>query len=76
MIIKVLVQKNLPKLSIKIFIGVLQCDGYSGYNSLENSNTRVGWWVHVYRKFYENVTRIGGQFEYLQDILEKISQLP
>ncbi|MCP0888027.1 hypothetical protein LB941_11875 [Ligilactobacillus sp. WILCCON 0076] len=30
----------------------------------------------MYRKFYENVTRIGGQFEYLQDILEKISQLP
>lgn len=36
----------------KGFTGVLQCDGYSGYNTLVNV-TRVGCFAHVRRKFYE-----------------------
>ncbi|MFC6169700.1 IS66 family transposase [Lapidilactobacillus mulanensis] len=35
------------------FTGILQCDGYGGYNLLENSVTRVGCWAHVRRKFYD-----------------------
>ncbi|MCV3326863.1 IS66 family transposase [Pediococcus ethanolidurans] len=35
------------------FTGVLQCDGYSGYNLLEGRITRVGCWAHVRRKFYD-----------------------
>lgn len=34
------------------FTGVLQCDGYSGYNNLKGVK-RVGYWAHVRRKFYE-----------------------
>lgn len=34
------------------FTGVLQCDGYAGYNNLEGVK-RVGCWAHVRRKFYE-----------------------
>lgn len=33
------------------FKGVLQCDGYAGYNDLEVQ--RVGCWAHVRRKFFE-----------------------
>ncbi|WP_423492991.1 IS66 family transposase [Lacticaseibacillus paracasei] len=36
------------------FTGVLQCDGYSGYNNLKDVK-RVGCWAHVRRKFYETV---------------------
>ena len=35
------------------FTGTLQCDGYSGYNILDDSVTRVGCWAHVRRKFYD-----------------------
>ena len=35
------------------FTGVLQCDGYAGYNLLGNTITRVGCWAHVRRKFYD-----------------------
>lgn len=35
------------------FTGTLQCDGYSGYNILDESVTRVGCWAHVRRKFYD-----------------------
>ncbi|ANK60936.1 transposase [Loigolactobacillus backii] len=35
------------------FTGILQCDGYTGYNLLENSVTRIGCWAHVRRKFYD-----------------------
>ncbi|WP_461219260.1 IS66 family transposase [Lapidilactobacillus salsurivasis] len=35
------------------FTGILQCDGYAGYNLLANSVTRVGCWAHVRRKFYD-----------------------
>ncbi len=40
------------------FTGVLQCDGYSGYNGLANVK-RVGCWAHVRRKFYE-AARVAG----------------
>ena len=35
------------------FTGVLQCDGYAGYNGLDRSVIRVGCFAHVRRKFYE-----------------------
>lgn len=35
--------------------GVLQCDGYSGYNLLTDSVQRMGCWAHVRRKFYDDV---------------------
>lgn len=35
------------------FTGILQCDGYAGYNLLANRVTRVGCWAHVRRKFYD-----------------------
>ena len=34
------------------FSGYLHCDGYSGYNKLEDVK-RVGCWSHVRRKFFE-----------------------
>jgi len=34
------------------FSGVLQCDGYAGYNNLEGV-TRLGCFAHVRRKFYD-----------------------
>ena len=36
------------------FSGYLHCDGYSGYNKLENTK-RVGCWAHVCRKFLESL---------------------
>ena len=36
------------------FSGYLHCDGYSGYNKLENTK-RVGCWAHVRRKFLESL---------------------
>lgn len=44
------------------FTGVLQCDGYSGYNSLDDSVTRVGCWAHVRRKFYDDAAKDKEQF--------------
>jgi transposase len=38
------------------FPGVLQCDGYAGYNLLGDSITRVGCWAHVRRKFFDDFT--------------------
>lgn len=35
------------------FTGVLQCDGYQGYNKMD-SVTRCGCWAHVRRKFYDD----------------------
>ena len=35
------------------FHGVLQCDGYSGYNLLSDCIERTGCWAHVRRKFYD-----------------------
>lgn len=35
------------------FEGVLQCDGYSAYNNLEDSVTRLGCFAHARRKFYD-----------------------
>jgi len=36
------------------FPGVLQCDGYAGYNLLGDTITRVGCWAHVRRKFFDD----------------------
>ena len=36
------------------FKGYLHCDGYSGYNKLENV-TRCGCWAHLRRKFVEAI---------------------
>ncbi len=35
------------------FTGVLQCDGYQGYNRVANSVVRCGCWAHVRRKFFD-----------------------
>ena len=43
------------------FTGVLQCDGYSGYNLLGATVTRVGCWAHVRRKFFDDACKIKGQ---------------
>ena len=40
------------------FMGVLQCDGYSGYNLLGATVTRVGCWAHVRRKFFDDACKI------------------
>ncbi len=42
------------------FAGVLQCDGYAGYNSLSEDVIRVGCFAHVRRKFYE-ATNVNGK---------------
>lgn len=36
------------------FTGVLQCDGYYGYNAISDSVDHVGCWAHVRRKFYDD----------------------
>ena len=36
------------------FTGILQCDGYYGYNAIVDSVERVGCWAHVRRKFYDD----------------------
>lgn len=36
------------------FTGVLQCDGYYGYNAIADSVEHVGCWAHVRRKFYDD----------------------
>ena len=43
---------DFPKKFLTGFSGYLHCDGYSGYNKLENAK-RVGCWSHVRRKFFE-----------------------
>lgn len=45
------------------FTGVLQCDGYSGYNLLEDSIVRVGCWAHVRRKFYDDANKVKHHFQ-------------
>lgn len=35
------------------FTGVLQCDGYQGYNRVADSVIRSGCWAHVRRKFFD-----------------------
>ena len=39
------------------FTGILQCDGYSGYNILDDSVTRDGCWAHARRKFYDDANK-------------------
>ena len=43
---------SYPKKFLEDFEGYLQCDGWSGYDKVENIK-RVGCWVHVRRKFYD-----------------------
>jgi transposase len=45
------------------FTGVLQCDGYSGYNLLEDSVTRVACWAHVRRYFFLDADKNKGHFK-------------
>jgi transposase len=44
-----------PAQFLEGFEGVLQCDGYSGYNLIAEANgvTRAGCWSHARRYFYE-----------------------
>jgi hypothetical protein len=44
------------------YTGVLQCDGYAGYNLLGDSVIRVGCWAHVRRKFYDDAAKVKGKF--------------
>lgn len=44
------------------FTGVLQCDGYAGYNLLGDSVVRVGCWAHVRRKFFDDAAKVKGCF--------------
>lgn len=44
------------------FTGVLQCDGYAGYNLLGDTVVRVGCWAHVRRKFYDDAAKIKDKF--------------
>lgn len=45
------------------FTGILQCDGYAGYNLLGDSITRIGCWAHVRRKFYDDANKVHGHFK-------------
>ncbi|MFW4411600.1 IS66 family transposase [Lactiplantibacillus argentoratensis] len=40
------------------FSGVLQCDGYAGYNALTEID-RAGCWAHVRRKFFDDAKKSG-----------------
>ena len=42
-----------PKTFLAGFKGYLHTDGYSGYHSLPNEITVVGYWAHARRKFDE-----------------------
>lgn len=52
--------------------GVLQCDGYSGYNLLGNSIQRMGCWAHVRRKFYDTAA---AHIKGTDKILQLINQM-
>ncbi|MGX9222165.1 IS66 family transposase [Lactiplantibacillus plantarum] len=55
--------------------GVLQCDGYSGYNLLGTGVHRMGCWAHVRRKFYDaNQSHIKGAQELLHLIDEMFAR--
>lgn len=41
-----------PKKFLENFSGYLHCDGWTGYDKVENIK-RVGCWVHARRKFYD-----------------------
>lgn len=43
---------SYPKKFLEDFEGYLHCDGWSGYDKVENIK-RVGCWVHTRRKFYD-----------------------
>lgn len=45
------------------FTGVLQCDGYAGYNLLGALVTRVGCWAHVRRKFFADADKDKEHFQ-------------
>lgn len=49
------------------FTGVLQCDGYAGYNYLEDSVVRVGCFAHVRRKFYD-AANVNGKLKMSQPL--------
>ena len=45
------------------FSGVLQCDGYSGYNKLDDAITRTGCMAHVRRRFYDAAVHLKNGIE-------------
>ncbi|MCL5458996.1 IS66 family transposase [Loigolactobacillus coryniformis] len=59
------------------FRGVLQCDGYSGYNQFGDSIDRVGCWAHVRRKFFDDANKVKDHFiaTKLLSLLNKMFQL-
>ena len=63
-----------PQEHLKGFKGILQADGYAGYNELYRANiTEAACWAHVRRKFFEDHEHT--QSPYSKDILQKISLL-
>ncbi len=69
---------DYAKKFLENFSGYIHCDGYSGYNKLENVK-RVGCWAHVRRKFLEALesqadktdfsTAAGQGFLYIEKLL-------
>lgn len=68
-----------PEKFLEGFEGMIQCDGYSGCESLTNKHpmmTRVGCWAHVRRKWYEAARRAGPEsaartgYDYVQKLFE------
>lgn len=54
-----------PQEHLQNYAGILQADGYAGYNAItaKNNVTEAACWAHVRRKFYEDyeITRIRNQ---------------
>lgn len=64
-----------PLKHLKGYDGVLQADGYAGYNGLYETNSVIpaACWAHVRRKFYEDYENT--KSTYSKEILEKIGIL-
>jgi transposase len=58
---------------LKDFSGNVMCDGFSGYNWIENADGLVlcACWAHVRRKFYDAIPEFPGA----QKIVERIDEL-
>ncbi|MDF7638488.1 IS66 family transposase [Lactobacillus sp. ESL0791] len=52
------------------FTGVLQCDGYAGYNQVA-SKARIGCWAHTRRKFFDAL-KTDEQAQAPFDIIQKM----
>lgn len=63
-----------PQEHLKGFKGILQADGYAGYNELYRANiTEAACWAHVRRKFFEDHEHT--KSPYSKEILQKIGLL-